>query len=181
MVFFSDDGDIYAHIIDPRGTLKLMRGKKLSDRDIDTCLVALGESAGHRSACFKSVSTRRWFDERTMEETDLTYDDFLVGFKNYVFEDKNPEATYRIISTIAAVSRGHIFIPDGEGRYFRIPKSISPALEYASVNDNGGLYELQSTKERIIGFVDQGIYINVTARAEYEARGIILSPTITIP
>lgn len=179
--FFSGEDDLYVYIIDPKGSLKVMRGKKLTDKDVDTCLVSLSKSGGRRVATFKQISDRSWFRGRTMTETDLTFDDFQLGFKGYTFVDSNPQATYRIISTIAAVTREHIFIPDGNGRYYRIPKSIFQVLEYASVNDYGGLYELLFTKEKIIGFVDQGITINVTRQEEYESKGITLTPTITVP
>lgn len=180
-IFSPEEEDTYAYILNPKGILNIIRGKKLDGNDVDTCLFSLNGSEVHRTASFKPVSGKNWFKERTMTETDLTYDDFLVGFREYSFVDKNPQATYRIISMVAAVTRAHIFIPDGDGRYFRIPKSISPVMEYTSVNDNAGLFELELTKERIIGFVEQGIYINVTRQNEYESKGIILTPTITIP
>lgn len=177
--FFSDDDGLYVYIVHPQGSLKLIKGKKLTDKDTDTCIVSTSGLEGHRTVSFTPMSEKSWFKESIMTETELTYDDFLVGFRGYAFVDSNPQATYRIVSMIAAVTREHIYIPDGEGRYFRIPKSISPVLEYTSVNDNGGLFELQLTKERIIGFIDQAVYINVTSPREYEAKGITLTPTIT--
>ena len=181
IIIYSNEGDYYAYIIDPKGSLKLMRGNKIADNDVDICNVKLDILDGHRKASFEPISDKNWFRIDSMIETNLTFEDFCAKYRGYKFVDKNPQATYHIISQITAVSREYIFIPNEDGRFFRIPKSISHVLEYVSVNDNAGLYELQLSKEKIIGFVDQGIYINVSNQVEYEEKGIRLLPTITFP
>lgn len=172
MVFHTLDDEMYMFLVAPQGGVMLMKGKELTDSDNDYFRVTVSCGKGQRVLHFTPVSAKSWFDLRTLTETDMSGEGFVEAHKSYRFIDRYPDSTYKSISQIAAVTVAHVYIPDGEGRYYKVPKSEFPVLQSASVNDIGGLFELPATKERFIGFIEYGIYINVSNSLLCEQYGI---------
>ena len=179
MVFFVEDNKTYAYVIDPRGSFKLMRGKKVLDSEFELFEVDMSKAGERQMMTFFSSSNTNCLDITSLTETEISIDDFKQRYYSYTFVDKYPEASYKIVSQLAAVTMNSIYIPDGKEGFYRVPKSVAPVLRHASVDDNGGLFEIPVTKEKIIGFVDQGIYINVTYPVIFEQQGIRPVDSIT--
>lgn len=172
MIFYRDSGGLYVYVISPKGILKVLKGKKLSNSDAGTFAVSTDGNDGKRT--FSPVSSEHCLDIRELADTGFSFEDFQTKFNGFKYIDRFPESTYVIVSQIAAITQDHVYVPDETGRYYKIEKDRYPVLRYASVNDNGGLYEIPATSERFIIFVDQGIYIDVTSPASAENKGVRL-------
>ena len=172
MVMYDDGSGLTAYLVRPGAGVKLMRGRCLDATDSDCFDVTEGMDGPSRCFSFSPLRDNPVLKLRKLTETAMDYERFASQCDGYVFENEYPETEYNALSAIAAITPDDIFIPDGAGAFYKVPKHFAPVLQFASVDDNGGLYEIPSTGERIIGFIDQGVYINVTTEADLVASGV---------
>lgn len=179
-MMYMEDDLLCLTLIDPRGSLRLPRGKMLRDTDIESFDVETVQGPqGEECLRFTPISEKHWLDLEQLVKTDMTLQDLDRLFGNYESYNKYPETEYTITQALAAITENHLYLSTGDGSFYRIPKSRYPLLSKVSFDDIAGIVELSYYREKILGFIPQGIFINVSTEENCAMNGVEITDSIT--
>ena len=84
---------------------------------------------------------------------------------------------YEFSMLLAAITNEHIYIKNGEGLFYKIPKSLNDVLYDVQFGDNVGLITFAT--ETYIAFDDKNLYYDVSSEGQMAKHGIKIVTSIT--
>lgn len=173
--FYQLSDDIVAIIVHPKAIRAMLSGQpmptalfsyqKFEIENNVLTFVAEGERKEWFSVSHMMRSAHENFFKSLLDNNDK------IRVNQYATDD------YEFSMLLAAITNEHIFIKNGEGLFYKIPKSLNDVLYDVQFGDNVGLITFAT--ETYVAFDDKNLYYDVSSEGQMAKHGIKIVTSIT--
>ena len=173
--FYQQSDDTVAVIVHPKAIRAMLSGQPMP-----TALFSYQKfGIDNNVLTFVAEGERKeWFNvSRMIRSAHENFFKSLLDNNDKIRVNQYAADDYDFSMLLAAITNEHIYIKNGEGSYYKIPKSLNDVLYDVQFGDNVGLITFAT--ETYVAFDDKNLYYDVSSEEQMAKSGIQIVTSIT--